>query len=76
MKFGAHVSIAGSIELSIKRAMAIGCDTFQIFTRNPRSWIAKELTEDVISKFRNSVLDIYQILLVLIQRCGINQFST
>jgi deoxyribonuclease-4 len=57
MKFGAHVSIAGSIELSIKRALTIGCDTFQIFTRNPRSWTAKELTEDVASKFRNSVLE-------------------
>ncbi len=57
MKFGAHVSIAGSIELSIKRALTIGCDTFQIFTRNPRSWTAKELTEDVTSKFKNNVLE-------------------
>ena len=55
MRIGAHVSIAGSIELSIKRAMAIGCDTFQIFTRNPRSWTSKDLTEEVIVKFRNSV---------------------
>ena len=55
MKIGAHVSIAGSIELSIKRALTIGCDTFQIFTRNPRSWTAKELTEDVTSKFKNNV---------------------
>lgn len=57
MKFGAHVSIAGSIELSIKRAMVIGCDTFQIFTRNPRSWTAKELTDDVTLKFKNGVLE-------------------
>ena len=57
MKFGAHVSIAGSIELSIKRAIAIGCDAFQIFTRNPRSWTAKELTDDVTLKFKNGVLE-------------------
>lgn len=57
MKFGAHVSIAGSIELSVKRAKAIGCDTFQIFTRNPRSWTSKDLTEDIASKFKDSVLE-------------------
>lgn len=57
MRIGAHVSIAGSIELSIKRAIAIGCDAFQIFTRNPRSWTAKELTDDVTLKFKNGVLE-------------------
>jgi deoxyribonuclease-4 len=57
MKIGAHVSIAGSIELSIKRALVVGCDTFQIFTRNPRSWTTKELSEDAISNFQNSVLE-------------------
>jgi len=36
MKIGAHVSIAGSMELAVDRAISIGCDTFQIFTRNSR----------------------------------------
>ena len=38
MKLGVHVSIAGSIDLSIDRAKSLGIDTFQIFTRNPRGW--------------------------------------
>ncbi|NHJ03412.1 MAG: deoxyribonuclease IV [Candidatus Heimdallarchaeota archaeon] len=51
MKFGVHVSIAGSIEKSIDRALNIDCDTFQIFTRNPRGWKAKELTPEIITNF-------------------------
>ena len=61
MKIGAHVSISGSIELSIDRALEIGCDTFQIFTRNPRRWFSKELSSEKIERFRsklkNSSLD-------------------
>ena len=30
MKLGVHVSIAGSIDLSIDRAKSLGLDTFQI----------------------------------------------
>ena len=56
MKVGCHVSIAGSIDLSIDRAAEIGCDTFQIFSRNPRMWKAKELTDTEIEKFRSKTL--------------------
>jgi deoxyribonuclease-4 len=38
MKVGLHVSIAGGIDLAVDRALARGCETFQIFTRNPRGW--------------------------------------
>lgn len=62
MKIGAHVSIAGSLELAVDRAKVIGCDTFQIFTRNPRGWKAKELDPDIAVKFikkrNNSNLDL------------------
>lgn len=51
MKVGCHVSIAGSIDRSIDRAAEIGCDTFQIFTRNPRMWKAKELTDKEVENF-------------------------
>lgn len=51
MKIGVHVSISKSIELSIDRALEIGCDTFQIFTRNPRRWFSKELLNDKIERF-------------------------
>ncbi|MHA1879082.1 MAG: deoxyribonuclease IV [Candidatus Heimdallarchaeota archaeon] len=55
MKFGVHVSIAGSLAKAVLRAKAIRCDTFQIFTRNPRSWIAKELTDEMATAFKREV---------------------
>ncbi|MFW9924965.1 MAG: deoxyribonuclease IV, partial [Candidatus Thorarchaeota archaeon] len=48
---GVHVSIAGSIDLSFDRAKKTGCDTFQIFTRNPRGWNAKPLASETIIDF-------------------------
>jgi deoxyribonuclease-4 len=38
MRVGFHVSIRGSIDQAIDRATAMGINTFQIFTRNPRRW--------------------------------------
>ena len=34
MKIGCHVSIAGSVDLAFERAKNLGCNTFQIFTKN------------------------------------------
>ncbi|HUU79712.1 MAG TPA: deoxyribonuclease IV [candidate division Zixibacteria bacterium] len=59
MKFGVHVSIAGSLDKAVDRASNIDCDTFQIFTRNPRGWIAKELLPDNIISFKRKVLQTY-----------------
>jgi deoxyribonuclease IV len=50
---GVHVSIAGSIAKSVDRAAALGCTTFQIFSRNPRGWAWKDLNEEDIREFRN-----------------------
>ena len=52
MKFGVHVSITGSIDQAIDRANAIGCDTFQIFTRSSRSWTAKPLDDHSVQLFK------------------------
>jgi deoxyribonuclease IV len=49
---GFHVSISGSIDLSVDRALEIGCTTFQIFTRNPRGWSFKPLGEEQAQLFR------------------------
>lgn len=49
---GCHVSIAGSIDLAVGRALDAGCDTFQIFSRNPRGWKAKDLDPDSADAFR------------------------
>jgi len=40
---GVHVSIAGSLSNAFDRADERGCDCFQIFTKNPRSWKAKPI---------------------------------
>lgn len=51
VRVGVHVSIAGSIDKAVDRAQEKGCDTFQIFTRNPRGWKIKALTESDARRF-------------------------
>lgn len=55
VRVGCHVSIAGSIDQAVGRAEERGCDTFQIFSRNPRGWRAKDLGEDAVAAFRAGV---------------------
>ncbi len=55
MQIGCHVSIAGSIDKAIDNAVKRECSAFQIFTRNPRGWHAKELIKDDISNFKSKL---------------------
>ena len=55
MKIGFHVSISGSLDLSVDRAIEIGCSTFQIFTRNPRSWKARSIKSLEAEAFRRKI---------------------
>ncbi len=50
-KIGAHLSIAGSIDRAVDRAIEKRCNTFQIFTRNPRGWKFKPLCEQEAESF-------------------------
>ena len=52
---GVHVSIAGSIGKSVERAQELGCDTFQIFSRNPRGWGFRDLSPDDVAVFRHEL---------------------
>jgi len=52
MKLGVHVSIAGHIYEAVDRAAALGCNAFQIFSRNPRGWEALELDPADVEEFR------------------------
>lgn len=53
MKYiGAHVSAAGGVENSPKRAQKIGATGFALFTKNQRRWKAKPLTEENITEFK------------------------
>jgi len=52
IKLGVHVSIAGTIDQAADNARELGCDTFQMFTRNPRGWKFKELAAEEVAEFR------------------------
>ena len=55
MQIGAHVSISGSLDIAIDNAVERECNAFQIFTRNPRSWFAKDLSLDEAKKFKDKL---------------------
>ena len=55
MQIGCHVSISGSIDKSVDNAVERECSAFQIFTRNPRGWNAKELTEQDVENFQGKL---------------------
>lgn len=57
LRLGAHMSIGGSIDLSIDRALEKGCNTVQIFTRNPRGWKSEKLNSFVVDNFILKVRD-------------------
>jgi len=56
IRFGLHVSIAGKIYRAVDRAIEKTCDTFQMFTRNPRGWKSKRLRPNDVAEFRQKVL--------------------
>jgi len=51
MFIGSHQSIAKSIDLSIERALADGCECLQIFVKNNNRWKGKELTDEDAENF-------------------------
>ncbi|MEM2939823.1 MAG: TIM barrel protein, partial [Candidatus Bathyarchaeia archaeon] len=51
MRVGFHVSIYGSVDRAVDRALEIGCNTLQIFTRNPRGWTARPLRDEEVQAF-------------------------
>jgi endonuclease IV len=51
MLLGFHVSIVGSIDVAVDRAIKMDCTTFQIFTRNPRGWKFTDLDEEEVNVF-------------------------
>lgn len=64
MRFGAHISIAGKIYQVAERAKKIGCNTAQIFSRNPRGWQLKELLLDEVKRLRDDLerFDIHPLI--------------
>ena len=50
---GAHMSISGGLHLAIDRAVAVGCNVVQIFTRNSNQWKGKPVSEADAALFRS-----------------------
>lgn len=55
MRIGCHVSISGAISNSVDNAVERECTAFQIFTRNPRGWRAKPITDGEAETFRTKL---------------------
>lgn len=55
MMVGCHVSISGAIANSVDNAVERECSAFQIFTRNPRGWKAKEITKKEADEFKEKL---------------------
>jgi len=55
MQIGCHVSISGSIDKAVDNAVERECSAFQIFTRNPRGWHAKDLSDNDITNFKQKL---------------------
>jgi len=54
MRVGVHTSIAGGVENAVVRAKKIGCDTFQMFSANPRGWKTLDPTQEDCQRFREA----------------------
>jgi deoxyribonuclease-4 len=51
-RIGLHLPIAGGLQNALLKAQALACDTVQIFSRNPRGWMARPLTDEEVTRFR------------------------
>ena len=55
LRIGFHISIQGIIDKAIDRALEKKCNTFQIFSRNPRQWQSKKLHYEVVERFKDKL---------------------
>jgi deoxyribonuclease-4 len=51
-KVGFHAPIAGGLQNALLKAQSLGADTVQMFSRNPRGWMARALTAEEVERFR------------------------
>lgn len=55
MRLGLHLSIQGSIDRVVDRAVNRDCNTLQMFSRNPRGWNSKKLESRAVDSFRSKL---------------------
>ena len=51
-RVGLHTGIAGGLHNALLKAQALGADTVQIFSRNPRGWRARPLEASEVEQFK------------------------
>ena len=57
IRLGLHVSISGGIDKAIDNTLVLNCNAFQIFTRNPRGWSARALSDTDAKRFRDRLAE-------------------
>ena len=55
MRLGLHLSIQGSIDRVVDRAVERNCNTLQMFSRNPRGWHSKKLNPKEVENFKTKL---------------------
>jgi len=65
IRIGVHASISGKLANAIHEAAELGCNTVQIFSRNPRGWEAKSLEREEVRQFLDAA-ERYEISPVVI----------
>jgi len=53
-RIGAHLPIKGGLHEALLLGAELGCGAIQLFSRNPRGWMAKPLTKEAIDLFRKT----------------------
>src|ERR1044071_3356824 len=53
-RIGFHAPIKGGLHNALIVAQDTGCDTVQLFSRNPRGWMAKPLAVEDVKLFRHT----------------------
>ena len=55
MQIGVHISKSGTLDSWVDNAIQRECSAFQVFTRSPRSWFAKDLDEINVKDFKDQL---------------------
>lgn len=54
---GAHTSAAGGVQNALYEGQSIGATTIQFFTSNQRQWNSRSLSQDVITKWKEALVE-------------------
>ena len=55
LNIGKHMSVSKGFPAMANNAMKLGCSTFAFFTRNPRGFASKDISDSDVEKFNNII---------------------